>query len=299
MNKAQAWINLLRLSNTPTLISNVMVGLGLGMVAHQLQWSDSSFSPTFTPLVTLVLITIALLSAYFGGLVLNDVVDVEHDKKHRPLRPIPMGIIPKKQATLIGSALLVLPVLIAMCTQVRAAYFMIALSSCILIYTFLHRYLLPSLIFMGVCRGLVYVVAFSAFDVAFQAEPLLIFAVGITWYTAVLTLIAKNEHTHNKTKRWFVLLLLPTAFIPAMIYYTEFQLIFILLALVIFTTWIAVTFVIFQLTSKSVHGIHAMLAGFCLLDFVYLSIIGELNIAIISGICFLFTLAAQRKILGT
>ena len=101
MNKAQAWINLLRLSNTPTLISNVMVGLGLGMVAHQLQWSDSSFSPTFTPLVTLVLITIALLSAYFGGLVLNDVVDVEHDKKHRPLRPIPMGIIPKKQATLI------------------------------------------------------------------------------------------------------------------------------------------------------------------------------------------------------
>ena len=84
-----------------------------------------------------------------------------------------------------------------------------------------------------------------------------------------------------------------------MIYYTQFQLIFIFLALLIFTTWIAVTFVIFQLTSKSVHGIHAMLAGFCLLDFVYLSIIGELNIAIISGICFLFTLAAQRKILGT
>jgi 4-hydroxybenzoate polyprenyltransferase len=299
MNKAQAWINLLRLSNTPTLISNVMVGLGLGMVAHQVQWSDASLIPSFTPLMTLVVITIALVCAYFGGLVLNDVVDVEHDRKHRPDRPIPMGVISKKQATLVGSTLLVLPVLIALCTQFRAAVFMLALSSCILLYTFLHRYLLPSLIFMGLCRGLVYVVAFSAFDVAFQIQPLLVFAGGIAFYTGVLTLIARNEHTHNKTKRWLVFLLLPAAFVPAMIYFAQFQMIFIFLALGLFTIWVTGTFVIFHFTTKSVHGIHAILAGFCLLDFVYLSIMGELNIAIVSGICFLFTIAAQRKIFGT
>ena len=299
MTKSQAWINLLRLSNTPTLISNVMVGLGLGMVAHRIQWEDAQFVPQFTPFIPLLVITVALLCAYFGGLVLNDAIDFKYDKIHRPDRPIPMGIISKKQAEFVGSILLISAIVLTTLTQERATLLMCVLVSCVLAYTYLHRWFFPAVLFMGVCRGLTFLVAYCAFDVIFLWEPLVAFALGITCYTAVLTYIARSEHTNNQAKCWVVLLLLLAAFIPALLYFTQFHLMLIVLSLSIFTIWIALTFVIFRLTSKSVHGIHAMLAGFCLLDFVYLTIIGELNIAIISGICFLFTLAAQRKILGT
>jgi 4-hydroxybenzoate polyprenyltransferase len=299
MSKTQAWFNILRLSNTPTLISNVMVGFGFGISAHRLQWSDSTIVPTFSPLTPLLFITIALLCAYFGGLVLNDAKDFGHDKQHRPGRPLPKGIISKKEAWVVGYSLLVSAVLIAAFTQTRSAYLMLILAGCILAYTHFHRLFFPALLFMGICRGLVYLVACSAFSVEIQPLLLLVFGLGIAWYTAVLTFIARGEEKNNKTKRWFVLLLLPAAYIPALIYYTEFQMIWIVCSLVIFSIWTALTFAIFQITEKSVHGIHMILAGFCLLDVVYLCVVSEVHIAIVSGLCLLLTIGAQRKVLGT
>ena len=299
MNKVEAWLNVLRISNTPTLISNVMVGLGLAGYAHRMEWSDTTISPQFTPPFMLLVITLALLCAYFGGLVLNDAIDVEHDKKHRPGRPLPLGVISKKQAEFVGSMLLLTSIILTFFTHERATLFMCLLVSCVLAYTYLHRWLFPAVLFMGLCRGLTILVAYSAFDVELQVQPLLVFALGIGWYTSVLTYIARDEETHNKAKRWYVLLLLPTAIIPAIMYYEQFQIVFIVFSLILFILWIAGAFIIFQLSTKSVHGIHAMLAGFCLLDVVYLSIIGEIPIAMIAGICFVFTIASQRKILGT
>jgi heme O synthase-like polyprenyltransferase len=299
MSKTKAWFNLLRLSNTPTLISNVMVGFGLGISAYRVQWSDATIVPNFSPLVPLLIITFALLCAYFSGLVLNDAKDFTHDKKHRPNRPLPKGIISKKEAWIVGISLLASAVLISTFAEIRSAYLMLLLSVCILNYTYFHRFLIPALLFMGICRGLVYLVACSAFDVEMQPQVLLVFGLGIAWYTVVLTFIARNEEKNNTSKSWLVFLLLPAAYVPALLYYTQFQMIWIVLSLGIFSLWTAFTFVIFQITQKNVHGIHMMLAGFCLLDVVYLCVVGEVPIAIVSGLCLLLTVAAQRKILGT
>ena len=146
---------------------------------------------------------------------------------------------------------------------------------------------------------MVYLVAFSAFDVEMQPQILIVFGLGIAWYTAILTFIARGEEKNNKSKRWLVLLLFPAAYVPAFLYFTQFQMIWITLSLAIFTIWIACTFAIFQITEKSVHGIHMMLAGFCLLDVVYLCVASEVPIAIVSGLCILLTVGAQRKKLGT
>jgi len=299
MNKAQAWFNILRLSNTPTLISNVMVGFGIGIYAYRLQWSDATIVPKFSALVPLMIITIALLCAYFGGLVLNDAIDFDRDKKLRPDRPIPMGVISKKQAEFVGSILLVCAIVLTTLTEERATLLMCILVSCVLAYTYLHRWFFPAVLFMGTCRGLVFLVAFSAFDVAWQPQILLVFGLGVAWYTAVLTFIARNEEKSTKAKHWLVFLLLPAAYVPALLYYTQFQLIWITLSLVIFSIWIALTFTIFRFTEKSVYGIHMMLAGFCLLDVVYLCVVSEVPIAIVSGLCLLLTVGSQRKILGT
>lgn len=299
MSKTQAWLNLLRLSNTPTLISNVMVGLGLAISAYRLEWSDATVVPKFSPLVPLFIITIALLCAYFGGLVLNDAIDVEHDKQHRPDKPIPLGFITKKQAELVGSILLLTAILLSSLTQERTTLLMCVLVVSVLAYSYLHRWFFPALFFMGICRGLVYLVACSAFKIELQPQVIILFGVGIAWYTAVLTFIARDEEKDNNAKQWFVLLLLPSAYVPAIFLYTQFQLIWIVFSLLLFTIWIALTFTVFQMTKKSVHCIHMMLAGFCLLDVVYLCVVAEVHIAVVSGLCLLLTVGAQRKILGT
>ena len=72
MNKVEAWLNVLRISNTPTLISNVMVGLGLAAYAHRMQWSDTIIAPQFTPPSTLLVITIALLCPYCYPFLFHD-----------------------------------------------------------------------------------------------------------------------------------------------------------------------------------------------------------------------------------
>ena len=299
MNKTQAWIKLLRLSNMPTIISNSMVGLGLGMVAHSQQWEDKIVAPRFIALKMAFIISFSLLCAYFGGLVLNDAVDVKHDKQYRPERPIPSGIISKRKAWIVGTSLLSFALLLSLFTQVQAAIFMVLLIGCIFADTFLHRFLLLALLFMSLCRGLVFVVAFSAFDVEFQTEPLFCFSIGIAWYTLVLTLIARIEPSNNTSTKWMVLLFLPSAIVPAIFYSTDLQMIYIFGSLLVFILWMAFTFFLFAINTTKVNGIHAILAGFCFLDCLYLSILGEIHLAIISGICFLFTIASQRKIIGT
>jgi len=299
MNSTQAWVKMLRLSNMPTLISNAVVGLGLGMVAHNHQWENRIIIPRFVALKIACIITFALLCAYFAGFVLNDAVDATLDRKHRLDRPIPKGIISKRNAWITGISLLASALFISMLTQERAAIFMLLLIGCILAYTFLHRWLLCALVFMGACRGMVYVVAVSSFDVALQWQPLLTFSLGIAWYTAMLTLIARSEHMSKASNKWLVLLLLPAAFVPAFFYCTPLQLMLVIGALSVFTIWTAFAFFQFATCTARVHGIHSLLAGFCILDCVYLSILGEVNLAIISGFCFVFTVAAQRKILGT
>ena len=299
MHKAQAWLNMLRVSNTPTIISNVMVGLGLGMVAHTQEWSTHAIAPRFVALKAFCIILAALLCAYFGGLVLNDAVDASRDKKHRPERPIPIGVIKLRTAWIVGVSLLLGAYLLSLLTQDRAALGMLVLIGCVFLYTFLHRWLLPALLFMGACRGMVYVVTAASFDVVLQGQPLIAFAIGVACYTAILTLIAHHEHVKNKMVKWVALLLLPTAFIPALLYSTAFTMIWVVGSLLVFTIWIAFAFWQFASQESRGKGIHATLAGFCFLDCVYLSIIGEISLAIISGICFLFTVAAQRKVLGT
>ncbi|MDP7009161.1 MAG: UbiA family prenyltransferase [Phycisphaerales bacterium] len=299
MSSTNAWFQLLRLSNTPTILSNALVGLGLAIAANRLQWEDVTIAPYFSPLRTLCYISFAILCAYLGGIVLNDVVDLNYDKQHRADRPIPQGIISKKQATIVGITLLAFAIAFAFKTQLLAGLLMVLLVSFVLAYTFFHRALISSLLCMGVCRGLTYLVAFTAFDVHFQALPLLVFAGGIGWYTAALTYIAREEATNKKKRAWLVLLVLPAFIVPAVLFYSPYHALWMMFAWIGCIALLSTTIVMFLLFEKPVHGIHALLAGFCILDMFYLVIIGEVTIAVLSGLCLLITIAFQQKIPGT
>ena len=108
----------MRLPNIVTAISDVLAGVSIGaslqlrsitgsvrdLSLSKLLWEENSISPLY-PLVMLVIATVGL---YGGGVVLNDVFDATLDKTERPERPIPSGLIGKTSAAVFGVILLLI-----------------------------------------------------------------------------------------------------------------------------------------------------------------------------------------------
>src|SRR3954469_24836031 len=89
----------MRPANIVTSVADVLAGIAITgwLVSQPL---DSRF---FLPAGLLCLSTIGL---YGGGVVFNDVFDAALDAVERPERPIPSGLISKREATLLGGLLL-------------------------------------------------------------------------------------------------------------------------------------------------------------------------------------------------
>ncbi|MEX0886669.1 MAG: hypothetical protein WD009_09545, partial [Phycisphaeraceae bacterium] len=87
--RLRAWMELARVSNLPTVWSNVLMGMVLGFLAGAA--SGQVFVPPVErwQLAVLVMneslgLLVAMSLLYVGGMMLNDVVDVEVDRRRRP-----------------------------------------------------------------------------------------------------------------------------------------------------------------------------------------------------------------------
>ena len=100
MNRAtlRAWLELMRLSNAPTVVSNVLVGAAAGALVHA--------GPAPLPVTALVQVLVGALLAYWAGMILNDAFDARVDATERPFRPIPSGRVPVARARAVGLAML-------------------------------------------------------------------------------------------------------------------------------------------------------------------------------------------------
>lgn len=144
-SRPRAWLLLARVSNLPTVWTNVLAGLIV---------SGASLDPLL-PLVA------AASLFYTGGMFLNDAFDAPVDARERPERPIPAGDITRSEAfavgaTLIGAAeatLLLAP------HPASAMAWGAVLAAAIVFYDFRHQQQAYGPVIMGLCRALVYVVA--------------------------------------------------------------------------------------------------------------------------------------------
>lgn len=94
------WGQLVRLPTSFTLLSN---SLAAAIVVDSL----------WRPLSAMLPAVLASLLAYWAGMILNDVVDIEEDRQHRPTRPLPAGkISPVVAGHVAKGMLLVGPMLI-------------------------------------------------------------------------------------------------------------------------------------------------------------------------------------------
>ena len=96
-----ALLQLIRLPNVPTAAADSLAGwlLASSTLAEPRRW-------------LLLLATSMVL--YASGIVLNDVFDVQADRRERPMRPIPSGRVPLWLATVLGIIGLVLGLLLAL-----------------------------------------------------------------------------------------------------------------------------------------------------------------------------------------
>ena len=78
------YLELARVSNTPTVISNVLAGVVLATTL-KLDW-------------IVVALCVAMALFYTAGMYLNDILDLKIDTEQRPDRPIPSGVVSLQNA---------------------------------------------------------------------------------------------------------------------------------------------------------------------------------------------------------
>ena len=146
--KIKTALQLGRVSNLPTIWSNVVAGIALA--------GASPLNGFILPLL------LAMSLAYIGGMFLNDAFDRKIDAAERPERPIPSGSVKAAEVFAAGFTLLVGSVFFSAITAIGWGHnialvttLSIALGCTIVLYDVWHKDNPFSPLIMGACRVLV------------------------------------------------------------------------------------------------------------------------------------------------
>ncbi len=201
---ARAWFDLARAGNFPSVWSNVLAALVL----------SSSAGYTWPLAATWMLATLAGTLAYAGGTTLNDVADLAFDRRHRPERALPSGVISRSAAAWVGAAQLAAGFALFVFVLDASALWAALLVVVIVAYDWLHKRWAGSVLLMAACRAFLGLTVASLPGHAFT--PALLTWVGLlSAYIVTVTLLARAEYkagaTGARLGRWVGRLL---AFIP-------------------------------------------------------------------------------------
>lgn len=290
MNLAVA-LQLGRVSNLPTVWSNVLVGVLL---------SGGSIVDARLPVLIL-----ALSAFYIGGMFLNDAFDREFDARHRPERPIPSGRVSARQVFAAGFGLLVIGLLGAAFASRgsdgmpawRAVAAGVALAAAIVLYDAHHKRNPLSPLVMGLCRVLVVLTAGWAVAETLPAATWLA-AAGLLCHLIGLTYIAKQEHLDRIGSLWPLgFLALPVAY-GAVLAATS-PAAWLPLALYVAVLLFALGRLRRRARGDVPQAVVTLIGGMSLFDAVMLAGAGALAGAALALAAFVLTLLLQRWVAGT
>ncbi len=144
----KAYLQLVRAPNLFTAASDAVAGFVL-MAAVD----GTLGKPRWHHLAALMFISAAL---YASGAVFNDCLDLEHDSRFRPERPLPSGALPLGRAYALGLCLVVAALMAAVVLEsATTVLFTGLLVTAIWLYNgLLKRFMLPGALSMGLCRFL-------------------------------------------------------------------------------------------------------------------------------------------------
>lgn len=195
LQKLIGFLRLARPANIVTAFSDI--GAGVAIALYTLTAQDSHVWP-------IVLLLLSTLGLYGGGVVLNDVFDAKLDAVERPERPIPSGLVPKRQAAFGGYLLLFVGVFCACLVhwpQLFSLSFVLALFIALAAVLYdawgkHQKFLGP--VNMGICRGLNLLLGVSL--VPEMVEQYWYLGLVPVVYIAAITMVSRGEvHGGKKT----------------------------------------------------------------------------------------------------
>jgi 4-hydroxybenzoate polyprenyltransferase len=207
ISKLLGYLRLMRPANIITAVADILAGVAIsGFLGSEV----SSYLDHLLPVICMCLATIGL---YGGGVVFNDVMDAELDKKERPERPIPSGVISLTQAIVLGSYLLLVGVLAAFTVGRITGFFALGIALTALIYDKWGKHRPWGPINMGLCRGLNLLMGISIVVPALTKY----WWIGLipVLYIAAVTTISRGEVHGGNTRTLRI-----TAFLYALVYGT-------------------------------------------------------------------------------
>ncbi len=290
--KMTAYLQLARLSNIPTVFSNVLVGFTIAEWFGPYPWSG------------LLLPLFVASTLYVGGMALNDLLDRHIDAKERPQRPIPSGRLSVREVSIFTALCFVVPVAVTAFLMPGATVYAIALALAIILYDVLHKRWSASLIFMGLCRALVYALAASMYTGAEKApmymQPVLLLGAILALYIIGLTVIAQKEVQGGLGfRRWLAVGMIGLPFLILLSYETQHP-IWTLATGITLSLWLARSARFIRMEPpKVVPAVLGWLAGISLIDAFFLTFTHRPELSLVAFGCFAVTVWGHRKIAGT
>ncbi len=280
-----------RISNLPTVWSNVLVGALL---------AGGALVDARLPLLML-----ALSLFYVGGMFLNDAFDSAFDAQHRPERPIPSGQVSARQVYVYGFGMMAAGLLVVALAARgpdglpawQALASGLALAAAIVLYNAHHKGNPLSPLVMGLCRVLV--VGTAALSVAtVLPKPVVLAALALLCHLIGLTYIAKQEHLDRVGALWPLgFLALPVLYGVALAVMSPavWPLLLLYLGLLVY----ALNLLRRRARGDVPRAVVTLIAGMSVLDGMVLAGGGQLLAAVLAVLAFGLTLVMQRWVAGT
>lgn len=216
---ARAWLELARISNLPTVLSNAIAGATIGSCAYAIEHApvrgivhwfggfeshpgpDGPVDPVATPLGAVRFLgPLAIpMAAYVGGMILNDAFDAEIDARERPTRPIPSGRVGRRAAFAAGFTLLGVSIALAFAASAGAAVVIATalLAVAIVVYDRFHSKSIASTLLLALCRALAALIPMLAFAegefVTLVTRGAIALPIALAAWTLGLSLLAREE----------------------------------------------------------------------------------------------------------
>lgn len=285
------YAELARVSNAPTIVTNVLVGCAAAARGGDLRWG------------AMLAMIVAVGLMYSAGMALNDVLDSEVDRLERPGRPIPSGRISRRHALIAAICGLAAGIIIAGLFSVPALFAALILAALIVLYDLLHRLASATVVLMGVCRAMAYIVPALAANPEIDRGMLTVPAVVIASYIIVVSLVARFEVGGSLEWRRILAMFMPLIVLApaAMVrsHRAESSLPALIAAIVAVAWTAAGCWRLFRKPPMVIVTVLSWLAGICLVDAFMLSLFGRFVLAGVAYLCFALTIAAHRRIPGT
>ncbi|MEI6536565.1 MAG: UbiA family prenyltransferase, partial [Verrucomicrobiaceae bacterium] len=182
------WLELARVSNLPTVWTNILAA-----------WLLAGGTWNWHPLVWLFFGGSLI---YTGGMILNDAADVKFDREFRQGRPLPSGRVSVTSAWAIGTGSLLAGFLTMVWGAETCIWITSALVAAIVFYDLYHKPWAGSVFIMGSCRTLLYLVAASAVTGTLNwssYHEVIIKAIALGGYVVGLTFVARHESGSEKS----------------------------------------------------------------------------------------------------